>query len=101
VIAQSPPQLEKLFGAELATTVRRAETRTWIGPVPSPYGMHLVWIEAREPGNPPPFDAVRERVLERWQDEHRTRRVVELLRDLERRYPLRVESAAWRQRSAS
>jgi peptidyl-prolyl cis-trans isomerase C len=101
VIGQSPAQVEKLFGAELATTVQRAETRTWVGPVPSPYGAHLVWIEAREPGTPPPFDAVRERVLERWRDEQRTRRVVEFIRDLERRYPLRVESTAWQQRSAS
>ena len=101
VIAESPARLEKLFGAELAMAVQRAETRTWIGPVRSPYGMHLVWIEAREPGTPPPFAAVRDRVLERWQDEERTRRAAELLRDLERRYPLRVESAAWRQRGAS
>ena len=101
VIAESPSRLEKLFGAEFAMAVQRAETRTWIGPVPSPYGMHLVWIEAREPGTPPPFAAVRDRVLERWQDEDRTRRAAELLRDLARRYPLRVESAAWRQRGAS
>jgi len=101
VIAESPSRLEKLFGAEFALTVQRAETRTWVGPVPSPYGMHLVWIEAREPGTPPPLAAVRGRVLERWQDEARTRRAAELVRDLERRYPLRVESAAWRQRGAS
>ncbi len=101
VIAQSPSQVEKVFGAEVARTVERAETRSWIGPVPSPYGLHLVWIEAREPGTPPPLAAVRERVLERWQDEQRGRRLVALLRDLEQRYPLRVESAAWRQRSAS
>jgi len=101
VIAESPARLDKLFGAELAITVQRAETRTWIGPVPSPYGMHLVWIEAREPGTPPPFAAVRRRVLERWQDEQRARRVVGLLHDLHERYPLRVESAAWRQRGVS
>src|SRR6266705_62655 len=95
VIAQSPSQVEKLFGAELARTVERAEARTWIGPVRSPYGLHLVWMETRVPGTPPPFEAVRERVVERWQDEQRGLRVVPLLRDLQRRYPLRVESAAW------
>lgn len=101
VVAQPRPQVEKLFGAEFATAIQRARTHAWIGPVPSPYGMHLVWVEAREPGTPPPFEAVRGRVLERWQDEHRTRRLAGLLRDLEGRYPLRVESAAWRPRSAS
>ena len=101
VVAQSPRQVEKLFGAALATTVEGAETGTWVGPVPSPYGLHLVWVEAREPGASPPFAAVRQRVVERWQDEARARRVGALLRDLERRYPLQVESAAWRQRSTS
>lgn len=101
VIAQSPSQVEKLFGAELARTVERAETRTWVGPVRSPYGLHLLWIEAREAGTAPPLGAVHERVVERWQDEQRARRVVALLQDLGHRYPLRVESTAWRQRSAS
>jgi hypothetical protein len=100
VVGQSPAQIAKLFGAELATTVERAETHAWIGPVRSPYGLHLVWIEAREAGTAPPFAAVRQRVLERWQDEQRARRVAVLLHDLERRYPLRVESAAWRQQKA-
>jgi len=101
VIAQSPSQVDKLFGPEVARMVTRAGIRTWIGPVRSPYGLHLVWIEARVPGTPPLFAAVRERVLERWQDEQRGLRVAALLRDLERRYALRVESAAWRERSAS
>lgn len=101
VIAQSPSQVDKLFGVEVARTVARAATRTWIGPVRSPYGLHLVWIEARVPGTSPPFEAVRERILERWQDEQRGLRLAALLRGLEARYPLRVESAAWRQRSAS
>jgi peptidyl-prolyl cis-trans isomerase C len=101
LIAESRAQVEKVFGAELAATVERAETGTWIGPVPSPYGLHLVWVEGREPGTTPPLAAVHDRVLERWQDEDRSRRVAALLRELERRYPLRVESAAWQARSAS
>ena len=100
-IAQSSVQVEKLFGAAIAARVARAETRTWIGPLASPYGVHLVWIEGREPGTAPPLAAVRERVLQRWQEEKRGRRVTALLRELERRYPVRVESAAWRERSAS
>jgi hypothetical protein len=101
VVAQSRRDLGKLFGATFAATIQNAGTHTWIGPIPSPYGMHLVWIETRDPGTPPSLAAVRGQVLERWQDEQRRRRVRELLSDLERRYPLHVESAAWRSRSAS
>jgi hypothetical protein len=96
VIAYSAAQVEKVFGAEIARAVGHEATRTWIGPLPSPYGRHLVWIEAREPGTPPPLAAVRERLVERWQDEQRTLRVGALLEDLARRYPLQVESPAWR-----
>jgi peptidyl-prolyl cis-trans isomerase C len=101
LVAQSPERIAKLFGPEFAARLAGAETRQWIGPVPSAYGSHLVWIEAREPATPPAFDSVRERVRERWQDDQRRKRVQDLLRDLEERYPLRIESAAWRQRSAS
>jgi parvulin-like peptidyl-prolyl cis-trans isomerase-like protein len=101
VIAQSASQVAKVFGADVATTVESAEMRTWTGPVPSPYGVHLVWVEARERGTPPPLAAVRQRVVERWQDEERARRVIALVRELERRYPLHVESAAWREWRAS
>ena len=101
VTAQSPAQLERLFGAAFAASIAKAETATWSGPVPSPYGVHLVWVETREPGAPPPLAAVRERIVERWQDEQRTRHVRELLATLARRHPLRVESDAWHERRAS
>jgi hypothetical protein len=101
VVAQAPAQVEKVFGAAFGAAVAEAPVGTWSGPVPSAYGMHLVWVEARVPGTPPPFTAVRDRVLERWQDERRAARVVALVRALERRYPLQVESAAWRERRAS
>lgn len=101
VVGQSRPQLEKLFGAGFAAALQQAETGTWIGPLRSPYGMHLVWVEAREPSTAPSFEAVRSRVLERWQDAERKQRVVALLHELARRYPLHVESAAWQSRSTS
>src|SRR5262249_28259014 len=81
VAGRSRWQAEKLFGADLAAAVAEAEIGTWIGPVRSPYGRHLVWIEAREGGSSPPLAAVRDRVLERWQDEQRALRVGALLHD--------------------
>jgi len=101
LVAQSPTQLERLFGPAFVAAVERGATGAWIGPVASPYGSHLVWIEAREAGAPPPLDAVRTQVVQRWQDERRARGVATLVADLRRRHPLRVESTAWQQRGAS
>jgi PPIC-type PPIASE domain len=99
LIGQSPAQLEKLFGPTFAAALADTPVHTWAGPIASAYGVHLVWIEAREPATPPPFDSVRGRVRERYQDELRRERVQALLRDLARRHPLQIASTAWRPRS--
>ncbi len=101
VVAQSPAQIAKLFGAGFAAALQRADADAWVGPIASPYGTHLVWIDARVAGAPPPFADVRGQVLERWQSEQRALRRNALLRDLRTRYPLQVESAAWQQRGQS
>lgn len=101
VPAQAPSQLAKVFGATFAAQIAALPPHTWAGPIASPYGAHLVWVVAREPGEVPAFDTVRSRVTERWKDERRRARVVALLDELERRQPLVVESLAWQERRAS
>ena len=101
VVGQSPAQVAKLFGAGFAAALQHADAGAWLGPIASAYGTHLVWIEARVPGAPPPFEDVRGQVLERWQSAQRALRRNALLRDLRTRYPLQVESAAWQQRGQS
>jgi hypothetical protein len=101
VIGKSTTEIAKLFGTAFAAAVARVEPGTWSGPLDSPYGAHLVWVERREASVAPPLEAVRSRVVERWRDERRARRLVELLHDLRRRHPLQVQSSAWLDRSRS
>lgn len=96
--SQSRPQLDKVFGPTLAAEIMRSDAGTWTGPLSSPYGVHLVWIEAHEPGTLPPFEAVRGRVLEAWHEERRAQRVAQLIRDLATRAALHIDSVAWRER---
>jgi hypothetical protein len=100
LVAQSQPQLEKLFGARFAEQVMASPAGAWSGPFASPYGLHLVFVESREAGSPPPFDDVRGRVLESWREAERAKRLKSLLRDLRRRYPLEIDSPAWHRREA-
>jgi len=97
----STAQVAKLFGPAFAAALERAPTRSWFGPVASAYGMHVVWLDARESGALPAFEIVRGRVRERWLDAERADRVARLLRELRRRTPLRVDSAPWQARGRS
>lgn len=98
LVGQSRQQLVKLFGAAVADAVLAAPAQTWVGPLQSPLGTHLFWIEARELAAAPDFDAVRGRVREAWRQERRAQRLALLLRALRDRHPLRIESSAWQAR---
>jgi PPIC-type PPIASE domain len=85
--------IEETFGASFAAAVWAAEAGTWIGPLESPFGAHLVWIESHGGAETPPLAAVRGRVLQevlRLRARARRRERLEALRTL---YAARVERA--------
>ena len=98
---QSRRQLEALFGAAAAAAIAAAPARTWVGPLASPHGLHLVWIERREAGTEARFENVRGQVREAWRAEQRAVRLATMLAALRARQPLRIESAAWRARESA
>jgi len=98
---QAPADLARRFGPGFPEAVAAAPVHTWTGPVATAYGMHLVWIDARIPGEAPALDDLRGRLRERWLDEQRTRRLADTLRTLRERSTLHVESAAWHDRGRS
>jgi hypothetical protein len=98
---QSAADLTRRFGRGFADAVAAAPVGAWSGPIATPYGAHLVWVEARTPTELPPLDVVRGQLRERWLAEQRTRRLADTLRTLAARHPLHVESAAWHERHRS
>ncbi len=56
-------ELDRRFGPGFSTGLEEAPLGTWIGPLRSSYGLHLVWIHERVPSRTPPLDSVRARVL--------------------------------------
>jgi hypothetical protein len=92
----SAVQVSKAFGADFATALFDAPVATWVGPLVSPYGAHVVWVESREPPALPDFASVRGRILERWKGEQRDRRFAEAVRELRQYHPVEADSAAWR-----
>jgi hypothetical protein len=94
----SAREVSKAFGADFAAAVFEAPVGRWTGSLASPYGAHVVWVESRQPSALPDFAAVRSRVLERWKDEQRERRLAEAVHALREHYPVQADSDAWRAR---
>src|SRR5262249_27244096 len=58
----SPATWERFFGPLFVRQVLQLEVGTWVGPVPSSYGWHVVWITGRKPPELPPLAAVANQV---------------------------------------
>ncbi|MGH7787224.1 MAG: peptidyl-prolyl cis-trans isomerase [Candidatus Binatia bacterium] len=86
-------QLAGILGPRGADGVFALPVGQWSEPIPSSYGLHLVLVETRAEGGPPPFDSVRGQVLHAWLDERAEARLHASLAALRRRYDVRVALA--------
>ena len=89
--SQTHAELADRFGDAFADGVFAAEPGAWHGPVPSAYGLHLVWVHEREPERPQRFDEVRERVRHELLAERRRAVLERRLAGLRDGVPVRVE----------
>jgi hypothetical protein len=87
-------QLAKLLGPDFARAALDCPVGGWSGPLRSPFGLHLVFVDRIEPPSAAPLDAVRSRVLADYRVARRAEQVSALLDELRARYPVRVETAA-------
>jgi hypothetical protein len=94
VFAGSRDDLARVFGAGFAAAVDGAPVRRWFGPVASVYGVHLVWVDAREPRRTPALADVRGRVLHRWLREREEERRSAALQAMRAAYDVRIEDGA-------
>jgi hypothetical protein len=84
VVLASDAEVALGFGPAFAAAVSALPERSWSGPVPSPYGVHLVFVEARAPAQTAPFEAVHNRVVHellRERGEQRLRETLAALRE--------------------
>lgn len=89
--AQSPEQLDHLFGDGFAKQLEELPRGEWAGPIESAYGLHLVLLESVRDGRPARFEDVTKTVLRDWQTEEREK-ILEAQYDSYRSsYELRIE----------
>jgi hypothetical protein len=82
--------LERTFGPGFAAATRTLPPEAWSGPVPSTYGLHLLWVHERTPARVPALAEVRGQVLHRVLRERREERVRQAIAGMHSRYEIRV-----------
>jgi hypothetical protein len=87
----SAADLDRVFGPGFAAALADLPEHTWSGPIASPYGLHLVWIEERLPPATLPFAAVETRALHQYLDDRSDERLRDHLRTWRARYDVRIE----------
>jgi len=81
------------FGPQFAASLPGLPVGTWSGPVPSAYGYHLVFVEAREDGRLPELAEVRTAVERDWQEAEKRKFRALLLDRLRQNYDIVIEQA--------
>lgn len=89
----APRDLERDYGAEFVKAAETAPVGEWVGPIASPYGLHVLLVEARQPPHPPAFDSVRDLVREDLLAEARKAANTRYLDRLRQRYRVVVSGA--------
>ncbi len=86
--------LAKTFGGEFAEQAMQLTSGRWSGPIPSPYGLHLVFVTEKVPAQAPALETVRSQVLRRLVAERRDEHLASTLRGLREEYEVRIEGGA-------
>jgi parvulin-like peptidyl-prolyl isomerase len=79
------------LGPEFARSVLDVPLGRWAGPIASSYGLHLVWVHEREPGQTPPLAELRRELRAAWLAEHERRALHRALAELRRDFEVRIE----------
>ncbi len=69
---QSQDQVARVFGSKFAISLFKQTPGSWVGPVESGFGWHLVWIDALAKPPSPPFETVAQLVKSDWLSERRS-----------------------------
>jgi hypothetical protein len=85
-------EVARLFGEPFADAVLALEPGRWVGPVRSGFGLHLVLLEAREPGRTPALAEVRDAVRRDLLFERQRQAKDDLYRALAARYRIEIEA---------
>lgn len=86
----SATELMRDYGPEFARLAEKAPLSSWVGPVASPFGWHVLRVEARRPARIPPLAEVRSEVSDAYMAERRQAANASFMAKLRKRYRVEV-----------
>ena len=89
--AATPREIANVFGEAFAAELEDAPLDRWVGPVQSPFGMHVVRLSSRKAGRLPPLAEIRPVVLREWQATRQDDVNEAFYRELLDKYDVRIE----------
>ena len=78
------------FGDDFARALMNAEPGKWVGPVESPYGLHLVLVSQKVPATQQPLSTVRDQVEREVQRERKKKELQSLYDRLLEKYTVKI-----------
>jgi parvulin-like peptidyl-prolyl isomerase len=87
----TPQRVAGVLGPAFADTVFTLESQSWHGPVASPFGLHLIYIDERTESRAPDFAAIREQVQSDFSYTRKQKVVQEIYDAAKARYTILVE----------
>lgn len=97
--AKDIDQVRQSFGQEFATALFEAATgkkETWLAPISSGFGVHLVFLEELEVSELMPFEEVKDKVAEDWKLAQQTDYQEQLYQNLQQKYQVTYQLEKWK-----
>ena len=90
---ENMPQAEvaRLLGSGFAEALVKQPVGQWVGPIPSGYGVHVVRLEALQPGGTPALDDIRPLVEREWANTRRQDLAKAFYDKLRAKYAIKVQ----------
>ena len=90
----SATEISRHFGDEFVQGLLALDVGEWMGPIESSYGIHIVRVNERVPGQVPDFESVRDAVLLEWVYQQEREVQERFLGELRAQYDVSVDWAA-------
>jgi parvulin-like peptidyl-prolyl isomerase len=89
--ASALSSVERVFGKEFSAALADAPTGSWVGPVQSTFGAHLVQLLERQAGQTATLDTARAQLERDWREAERQRSKDAYIKTLKDKYSISIE----------